>query len=224
MTNVRCVVFDVDDTLYLERDYVQSGFRAVDRWAYSKLGIEDFFVRAWHLFGCGVRGTVFDDVLASLGRPVGKDTIAEMVHVYRTHRPTIALLDDARRALVSLHGVVALAAVTDGPLQSQTAKATELGLAAWLDPIVCTEALGPTFRKPSSLAFEQLETQTCARAAACVYVADNPAKDFAGPKKLGWRTIRVRRTESLHQARRSGRDVDQDVATLDGLAGLLGVA
>jgi hypothetical protein len=37
-----CAVFDIDDTLYLERDYVRSGFEAVGRWAVKWIQIEDF--------------------------------------------------------------------------------------------------------------------------------------------------------------------------------------
>ena len=40
-----CVVFDVDDTLYLERDYVRSGFRAVGVWASRWLGLSGFAER-----------------------------------------------------------------------------------------------------------------------------------------------------------------------------------
>src|SRR5207302_9076607 len=39
--NELCVVFDIDDTLYLERDYVRSGFRAVGTWAEQWLRIPD---------------------------------------------------------------------------------------------------------------------------------------------------------------------------------------
>ena len=37
MTNSRVVVFDMDDTLYLEREYVRSGFRAVASTAPSQI-------------------------------------------------------------------------------------------------------------------------------------------------------------------------------------------
>jgi putative hydrolase of the HAD superfamily len=224
VTGVRCVVFDVDDTLYLERDYIRSGFSVVGRWAASELGIGDFFDRAWRLFVSGVRGTIFDQVLASVGVPVDQHTLGEMVHVYRTHRPAIVLLDDARRAMSALRGRVALAALTDGPLASQTAKIMALGLEDWLDPILCTETLGAAFRKPSRLAFEQVEATTGLRTTACLYAADNPLKDFAGPKELGWRTVRVRRPGGLYHAYPSGTDVDSEVADLDGLVGLLGLA
>jgi putative hydrolase of the HAD superfamily len=32
----------------------------------------------------------------------------------------------------------------------------------------------------------------------CVYIADNPIKDFISPNRLGWRTIRIRRSGGIH--------------------------
>jgi putative hydrolase of the HAD superfamily len=39
---IRCVVFDVDDTLYLERDYVRSGFDSVGAWLQRDSGVVGF--------------------------------------------------------------------------------------------------------------------------------------------------------------------------------------
>ena len=43
-------VLDLDDTLYLEWDYVRSGFLAVDRWLSHHLGLKCFFESACELF------------------------------------------------------------------------------------------------------------------------------------------------------------------------------
>ena len=48
-----CVVFDIDDTLYLERDYAFSGFEAVGRWVAARLQIVDFALRCRHNFVAG---------------------------------------------------------------------------------------------------------------------------------------------------------------------------
>ena len=57
------IVFDVDDTLYLERDYVASGLKAVDHEIESTLGVRGFYQQAWPLFADGLRGTVIDQAL-----------------------------------------------------------------------------------------------------------------------------------------------------------------
>ena len=63
----RLVVLDIDDTLYLERDYARSGFTAIGDWARAELGVDDLGERAWAAFEAGTRGTIFDEALAAAG-------------------------------------------------------------------------------------------------------------------------------------------------------------
>jgi putative hydrolase of the HAD superfamily len=115
-----CVVFDIDDTLYLERDYVLSGFDAVGGWAQTWLGIPDFAQRCREAFEAGVRGSIFNRVLEDCGVNPLPESIAALLAIYRTHTPDIKLCEDAREALewTFAHGPVAI--VTDGPAISQT--------------------------------------------------------------------------------------------------------
>jgi len=219
----RCVVFDVDDTLYLEADYVRSGFVAVDAWAARELGLDRVGSRAWEAFQAGHRGDLFDRALVDAGRAAPAGTVARLVEVYRSHAPNIRLLEDARECLDRLRGRARLAALTDGPLASQRAKCEALGLRAWCSPIVLTAELGPGMGKPNSAGFERIEGATGCRGTECAYVADNPLKDFGGPARLGWRRVRVRRAGGLHQALPSGADVEHEVPSLRGLDLLLGV-
>ena len=61
------VVFDIDDTLYLERDYVRSGFRAVGEHVARSTGVDGFSDLAFALFEQGLRGHIFDETLLRLG-------------------------------------------------------------------------------------------------------------------------------------------------------------
>lgn len=212
-----CVVFDLDDTIYLERDYVRSGFDAVGEWVRDRVGVPDFAERAWQAFESGVRGTIFDRVLAECGVAPDAEVVLVLVDVYRNHEPAIQVLPDARAALDALSGQVPLGAVTDGPIRSQLAKARALGVDEWSQVTVLTEQLGPGYGKPHPRAFQEIERSIGHDGPSCVYVADNPAKDFAAPRALGWRTVRVRRAQSLHVGADSGPDVDFEVADLGGL-------
>jgi glycosyltransferase involved in cell wall biosynthesis/FMN phosphatase YigB (HAD superfamily) len=218
----RLVVLDIDDTLYLERDYVRSGFDAVGAWARAELGVDDLGERAWTAFEAGVRRTIFDDALAGAGVEVTPDLVPRLVEVYRAHTPAIELTSDARQWLDALAPHVAVAVVTDGPLASQRAKATALTLTQWADLVVFTESLGPGKGKPHPAAFEQLERELGVAGAHCAYVADNPAKDFVAPHRLGWRTVRVRRAGGLHAEVPSGDDVDAEITSLADLDAALG--
>ena len=108
---VDAVVLDIDDTPYLERDYVRTGFEAVGRWAPRELGVDDFADRAGAAFERGSRNTIFDEVLTDCGAPTDDATITELVARYRTHPPWIVLAADAEAGLDRWHGVAALAAI-----------------------------------------------------------------------------------------------------------------
>jgi putative hydrolase of the HAD superfamily len=51
----RVVVFDLDDTLFPGRQYVLSGFRAVDAWVRDAKGLDGFYDRAKALLDAGSR-------------------------------------------------------------------------------------------------------------------------------------------------------------------------
>jgi len=196
-------VFDLDDTLYLERDFVRSGFHAVEK----STGIPGFFETAWGLFEQGERGDVFDQALSLLKVP---GDVAGMVAVYRAHRPSIALAPDARRLLESIGGAVGL--ISDGSAATQQNKLEALGIASRFQSVVLTGAWGAAYSKPHPRAF--LETQRRLGRGPYIYVADNPTKDFETPRNLGWRTVRVRRQKGLYTATR-GVEAEWTVATLD---------
>ena len=215
---IRAWVLDLDDTLYLERNYVLSGFAAVGEWLAEARGIPGFGAAAVARFERGARGNIFDLAFADLGVQCGESIVAELVSRYRTHRPQISLTDDAERFLGRLTRSRKVAIISDGPLDSQIRKVQALALDTVAFPIVLTDRWGPGFSKPHERAFlEVQETLGCA-ASECVYVGDNPAKDFTAPRALGWQTLRVRRPEALHSgvATRRGA-VTYEVASFDEL-------
>jgi putative hydrolase of the HAD superfamily len=215
-----CAVFDIDDTLYLERDYVASGFRAVGQWAAHWLGIANFAEVSNSIFDSGVRSRIFDQAAESFGLEPSSALIQSMVEIYRTHTPQISLAPDAVNALPAITRRWPVAVLTDGPPASQSAKAQALGVTEFANPIVLTGCLGTGFGKPHPKGFEQI--QKAVAASRFIYIADNPHKDFAGPHSLGWGTVRVRRSGGLHSAAESiQHPPDFEVPDLSCLEGLL---
>src|SRR5690554_5592925 len=102
LEGVKCIVFDIDDTLYLERDYAKSGFNAVGKWAEQELGIAGFGAVAWRKFEAGTRQTIFNKALDALQVDYDIDLIKKLVHIYRPHAPAIELLPDAADCLTRL--------------------------------------------------------------------------------------------------------------------------
>lgn len=216
----RAVVFDLDDTLYLESDYAGSGFVAVGEWAKAELGLSDFADRCRRAFASGERGRVFDAALAAAGRSSDRATIAAMVEVYRHHEPDIALASDASAWLDALPEDTGIALVTDGYREAQARKIAALGLAdRGFAPIVITDRWGRDFWKPHPRAFETVADELGLAGSDLAYVADNPAKDFIAPRRLGWRTVQIARSGRVHHSEPPSPDhrADTVIATLDDL-------
>lgn len=166
----RCVVvFDLDDTLVPERDFVVSGFRAVS----GPLG-----GRMIELFDAGEK-----DVF---GRVSGAMPKERMLQIYREHKPILELAPGVRELLEWLRGDDhPLGLITDGRSVTQRNKIEALGIQQLLDEIVISEEFGSA--KPDERNFRVFESKFPGR--ACAYVGDNLAKDFVTPNRLGWTTV-----------------------------------
>lgn len=200
---IAAVIFDLDDTLYDEIDYCRSGFRAVARFL-TKLSTvpctDDLFGCLWRHFTQGNRTSTFNATLDELGIAHDDCLIAQLVEVYRTHRPDLTLPADSRLTLETLKKTHRLALLTDGYLPAQKLKVLALGLESCFEAIVYTEELGRAFWKPSPAGFEALLQQLDVPANRAVYVGDNEAKDFIAPNELGMLTVELRRPARLHSA------------------------
>jgi putative hydrolase of the HAD superfamily len=191
------LVFDLDDTLYLERDFAFSGFRAAGHWLQETQGIEGFSRQCQALFMAGRRGRIFNEALENCGTVADAARVASLVRVYRNHTPVIELAPDAKRYLEQGRSS-RRAIITDGPAATQEAKVEALGLPILVDKVICTDFWGREFWKPHERAFETIETWAGASGNQLVYIADNPSKDFIAPRRRGWRTVQIVRPERVH--------------------------
>ena len=219
----RCIVFDMDDTLYLERDYVRSGFLQAGALVERKFGVRGFSDTAWKLFLEGQRGDIFDRTLNRIGLSATESIIQELVEVYRNHAPAISLAEDAVLCLDGLHSKCRLALITDGPVASQENKVRALQLDRWVDLKIFTGRWGVKFYKPHPRAFLAVQEHTGTSPSECMYVADNPKKDFTAPAQLGWTTVRVRRDGGLHSSTVSNEyQPDHELQDLHALTPIVG--
>jgi putative hydrolase of the HAD superfamily len=198
---ITAVIFDLDDTLYDELDFCRSGFRAAAEFVAAlsdKHSPQDVFAALWRCFNAGNRRSTFDAVLEQLGIPHDPGAIGKLVEIYRTHTPELTLPADSRAALDTLKGRYTLGLLTDGYLPTQRLKVQALGIEHYFAVIVYTEELGRDCWKPSPRGFEKLIELLGVQPQEMVYVADNEAKDFIAPNRLGLLTIQVRRRRGLY--------------------------
>lgn len=196
-------IFDLDDTLYPERAFVFSGFAAVGEWLAAARNITGFAETAGQVFLEGLRGKIFDEALRRLDWEPAPALIADMVQVYRCHHPRISLDAETRRFLGRCDRN-RLGLITDGYAVTQRSKVAALGLAPYLGAIIYSDELGRENWKPSPEPFRKLMRELACAPDECVYVGDNPAKDFAAPNRLGWKTVQLVRPDGEYSHLRTG--------------------
>lgn len=192
MSSWRAVVFDLDDTLYPEHQYVASGFRAVSLWAEERFSLpaDRVYGELNSFFRAGIRGDTFNRWLAL--RALSSSWLGQMVEVYRGHCPEISLFPEVPVLLTSLRARVQLGLVSDGYHHVQRAKFRALRLDQFFSAVVFSDELGREYWKPSTQPFIKILELLQERADAVVYVGDNCGKDFIGARQAGLTTVWAR--------------------------------
>lgn len=222
------LVFDLDDTLYPERQFALSGFKAAERWAAAELGIDGLAADMTRLLDDGHLGQLFRMALAAKLPEHQPEHLAGLLEAYRDHEPELALFDDAGWALAHFAGQAKLGLITDGTHRVQAKKVAALGIAQRFQEIVYTHALGGReFSKPHPQSYHVIEQALGADADRLVYIGDNPAKDFVVPNARGWTSIMVDRPEHrrIHHAAQvaAGGAPQHTIASLAELPAVLGL-
>ena len=190
------LVFDLDDTLYPERQFALSGFAAAGRWAEAQLGVRGLAADMTRLLEGGHLGELFSIALAGRLPDYTAEHLAGLIAAYRNHDPELSLFEDAAWALAHLAPQAKLGLITDGHHHVQAKKVTALGIAAHFREIVYTHALGGRqYAKPHPLSYEMVEAALGTHGDLLVYIGDNPSKDFIVPNQRGWISIMVERPE-----------------------------
>ena len=198
MKQASVIVFDLDDTLYLERDYALSGFRAAALWFQKEIGIVGFEEICLARFNSGQRSKIFNDAVKELDVRGDRKIVERLVEVYRNHSPNISLTEDSSKFFANALGGRRHALITDGQSSTQRAKVNSLGLDRFLDCIIYTGDWGPEYWKPHPRSFETIERHFGLNSQSLAYIADNPVKDFVTPKARGWWTVQIARPERVH--------------------------
>jgi putative hydrolase of the HAD superfamily len=183
-------VFDLDDTLYPERSFVESGFRAVADWLLDRFdwdANESMRVMLDTLEQHG-RGEVFNGLLESR-QLVSVGLVKQCVRVYRHHSPNISLAKNAKDILSDFGEPIYL--VTDGHKIVQQNKVRALQIEHYFKRVFITHRYGIKHAKPSTYCFGIIRRMERCEWGDMVYVGDNPAKDFVNLRPLGVHTIRV---------------------------------
>jgi putative hydrolase of the HAD superfamily len=197
---IQALLFDLDDTLYPEKDFVSSGFRAVAR------HIEEHYYCAFDLafstmmaaFEAQGREGVFPALLVRF--PNTSVSLDELVNVYRQHTPAISLFPGYLELLKELSVHYRLGVITDGLPAVQKRKVRSLGIGGIMNKILYTWEYGSDKQKPHPLSFSLMLESLRVEPDSALFIGDNPDKDCRGAHGAGIKFAEVRHAESKRTA------------------------
>ena len=194
LDGISAVIFDLDDTLYLEKDYVKSGYNLIAK-AFPE--VVNMSEKLWQVFLRG--GKAIDEVLLSEGL-LTEENKQKCLKIYRNQIPNINLDSAVVNLLSGLKDKgYKLGIITDGRPEGQRAKIKSLDLERYVDQIIVTDELGgEIMRKPNEKAFVLICEKLGVNYENAVYVGDNPKKDFIAPEKLGMKWIYFKNKDGLY--------------------------
>ncbi len=193
---IKAILFDLDDTLYLEGQFFRSGFAAVALKLESEgVGtageIFKVFESIHFLEG---REQVFDKAATRI--PFPADWVPELVELFRAHDPDINPAPEVVDSLRRLRSKYKLGLVTDGFSQVQRRKIAALGIEKSLDAIVIADDFGREHWKPSPFPILTCCERLGSSPWEAVFVGDNPERDIAGALNAGAIPVRIHRPGS----------------------------
>ncbi len=188
---IRALIFDLDDTLYREHDFVASGYRAVARHVAGRCGdsVNAVFNVMMETLARQGRGAVMQAVREQF--PGSAAGIDELVDIYRGHAPDIQLFPGYEGLLRQFRVSYRLGIITDGIPEVQQRKCDALGLAGLVDEILYTWQYGPERQKPHPEPFRRLLSRLDVKPEESLCVGDNMEKDCRGARDAGIRSVLV---------------------------------
>lgn len=207
---MKAILFDLDDTLYPEMEFVKSGFAAASGYLAKRYGLNEreLLKRMLLILKQNGRGKVFDILLAELGR-YSPENVKLLLYVYRSHIPSIFPYPDTMPLLKELKKAnLRIGMLTDGMASVQRNKINALKISNFFDVIMCTDELGKEYWKPSTMPFRIILDMLQVSPSDATYVGNDVGKDFLGPNELGMMTIRIVRKQSTDNQQESSSSAE----------------
>lgn len=191
------ILFDLDDTLYSERQYIYQGFKEVAQYLREKYGLDEqkSYRQLISVFKSGSK-LVFDDFLRSVGV---NPSSGDLVDVYRKAPRSLTNYPDVAEALkiVGGYGHKRLL-ITNGRAEVQKQKVEQLELAKYFDELFILDEYGKEYWKPSTLIFRVIKQKYGDGLTNYAFVG-NSEEDFQFSQILGMKFIYVERRNQIRK-------------------------
>ncbi len=175
------LIFDLDDTLYNEINFLKSAFFEI---SHFYVNVENNVLNTM-LELYQQKKDVFEYLTAKYPSLLSKE---DLIILYREHYPNISLFRSAKTFIekcASHH--IPMGLITDGRSISQRNKLKALKIKNCFDRIIISEELGSDKHHERNFNIFELEF----KGYQFYYFGDNMKKDFMIPNRLGWKTVGI---------------------------------
>lgn len=171
------IVFDLDDTLIYEIDFLKSAYRQIAHTISEN--DQHLFSEMFKMYQKG------ENVFDFLALKFPNFSKGKLLEIYRNHYPNLTLNEGASEIfnLCKSKGYK-IGLITDGRSVTQRNKLKAVNIEQIFDKIIISEEFGSS--KPDKrnfLSFREEEIDEY------FYIGDNPKKDFVTPNELGWVSV-----------------------------------
>lgn len=181
----KTIVFDLDDTLYSEKEYLMSGFSYISHKIGKTKKTKEEKIKKLLTESYLSELNPFEELIKKFSLKYSVDYLKKL---YREHSPQISLSNSSKRLLDQLLiENYNLGLLTDGRSIQQRNKIKSLKLDKYFKFIIISEEFGSL--KPSKKNYLFFSEIAFPKSNTLFYVGDNIKKDFITPNKLGWITI-----------------------------------
>jgi|LakMenE18May11ns_1017448.scaffolds.fasta_scaffold9681382_2 putative hydrolase of the HAD superfamily len=185
------LIFDLDDTIYNEKEFIFNGYKAVANFFYKKIKIykkKYIFEYLKYQYLLKGREKIFDKFLMKFGI-FNKKNLNLCIKLYRYNNFKLFFKTSFKKIFKKYNKKIYL--VTDGNWLVQKNKVRNLKINNFFKKIFYTGFYGPRYFKPSLMCFIKIKELEGCNWSDLLYIGDNPFKDFVLIKQKGIKTVRV---------------------------------
>jgi putative hydrolase of the HAD superfamily len=183
---IEAVYFDLDGTLYDDRQYIKAGLKEAALYLERETG-KDFENEIKSIYFDEQKYEKTFDTLVNRNN-LSKSHVPKMVSAYHNNVADLNLYNKALPVLKKLKQQYKLAIITDG--RNGHEKICRLGIETIFDQVLVTPH--HDFSKKELAPFEMVANTLSVEHGDTVYIGDNPAVEFYHPNQLGMTTIQIK--------------------------------
>lgn len=185
--DIQAICFDLDGTLYDDRQYIRAGLENAADLLAERTGAElhDEIIDLY--FEKNIREKTFDHILEQYDLP--PELLPDLVEAYHDNDTDLQTYQEVPSVLDYLSNKYQLGLITGG--KNGHDKIKRLNLNQYFDQVLITPELGMSKSQPEP--FKHTLDTLSVTPTEVVYVGDNPKLDFVHPNRLGMFTVRVKR-------------------------------